>query len=152
MSVELVFKLKLKAENQTEQRILDYLNQNASDVLVEKINAGTKTLAGAVRYATAEAKKLGTHDGCVCVDDATVFGWIIHFFEEDEITEPKKEKAAVKLPGRVKKQTEPTKPTKRTKQTADDGEQKPEDPKPEKPKGLIFPELFSNEELSGAKR
>ncbi len=148
MSVELVSKLKLKAETPTEQRILDYLNENASDVLAEKINVGTKTLAGAVRYATAEAKKQADGEGCVCVDDATVFGWIIHFFEEDDIAEqPKKEKAAVKLPVGVKEKSGGKKAEKKAKHA------KPADPakpaEPAKPKGPIILELFSCEEMRG---
>lgn len=91
--------ITLKASNTTEQRILDYLNQNASDALTEKINSGTKTLAGAMKYAKKEAQKLGAADGCVCVDDETVFGWIVHFFEEEDVEEPKAAKPAVRVPG-----------------------------------------------------
>jgi len=133
-------KLTLTAGNPTEQRILDYLNENASVVLAEKINAGKKTLAGAVQYATDEAKKLANGGNCVCVDDATVFGWIIHFFEEDFIKEPKK-KSGVKLPGGVKK---PTKPAK---------EHPPVEPEETKiPNGPIILELFSVDEVKSVKK
>lgn len=132
MSVEMVSLLKLTAGNQTEQRILDYLSDNASEALREKINAGKKTLAGAVRYATAEARKMADGGQCVCVDDATVFGWIVHFFEEDEVKEPKTEKpkAAVRTPAGVKK---------------------PVKAKPEKPQGPIFLELFKAEDIASKK-
>ncbi len=143
MSVELVSKLKLKADNQTEQRILDYLNQNASVWLAEKINAGKKTLSGAVQYATDEAKKLAKGGNCVCVDDATVFGWIIHFFEEDFIEEPKK-KSGGKVPGGVKKQPKPAKPAK---------EHPPVEPEePKIPPGPIILELFSVDEVKSVKK
>ena len=99
--------IKLIAANPTEQRVLDYLTANASEVLAEKINAGPKTIYGALEYAKGEAKKLDHEDGCVCVDDATVFGWIIHYFEEAHITE-KTKAPAVKLPGGVKIKTGPT--------------------------------------------
>jgi hypothetical protein len=87
-----------------------------------------------------------------------VFGWIVHFFEEDEIAEPKKAKAEVKLPGGVKKAKGPktedsgqrTAAPRRRKPEA--GEKKPEAPKPEKPKGPIFLELFSMEQIQGAKK
>ena len=88
--------LKLTAGNATEQRVLDYLLQNASEALAEKINAGKKTLAGAIRHATEEARTMAAGSGCVCVDDDAVFSWIIHYFEEDEIKE--KAKPAVRLP------------------------------------------------------
>jgi hypothetical protein len=91
--------IRLKAGNATETRVLEYLTGNASEVLAEKINAGTKTLAGALDYANGEAKKIANGEGCVCVDDATVWGWIVHYFEEESITE--KAKAGPKLPGAV---------------------------------------------------
>lgn len=92
--------ITLTASTPMEQRFLDYLQQNASEILTKKINSGKKTLAGAVDYAKAEAKKLAEGADSVGIDDATVFGWVIHYFEEDEITE-KKKAPAVKLPGKV---------------------------------------------------
>ena len=133
--------LKLIANGQTEQRIIDYLNENASAVLAEKINAGKKTLAGAVKYATDEARSLAKGGNCVCVDDATVFGWIVHFFEEDEIAEPKEQsKGTVRTPGGVKKA-----PAKKPVKVA-----KPEPVK--KPAGPIFLELFTNEKMMAVKK
>ena len=99
--------------------MLDYLEANASDVLAEKINAGNKTLKGFFGYASGEAKKLAIN-GCACIDDQTVFGWAIHFFEEEEIKEPtatKKVKAteAAKAPVKAKKDEEPSTRTEKTK-------------------------------------
>lgn len=91
-------RINLEAKTATEKRVLDYLEDNASDVLAEKINTGTKTLAGALSFAKGEAKKIAAGAGCVCVDDATVFGWIIHFFEEADIAE-KKAVPAMRTPG-----------------------------------------------------
>ena len=82
-------RLKLKSGNPTEKRILEYLNANASEVLAEKINAGEKTLSGSMAYASEEARKMASGASSLCVDDATVFGWIVHFFEEDEIKQEK---------------------------------------------------------------
>ena len=81
--------LKLEAKNAVEMRLLEYLTANASEALAEKINAGAKTLAGAVRHATEEARKIADGAGSVCVDDATVFGWVVHYFEADSIKETK---------------------------------------------------------------
>ena len=85
-------------ENKTLQRLLDYLEANASDELVEKINKGTpytkdgielinkKTLDGFMRYAIEEAKKLAEKGTMgAMVDDPIVFGWLMHYFQEDEI-------------------------------------------------------------------
>lgn len=90
----------LTAKNSTEQRVLDYLNANASEVLTAKINSGKKTLAGALNHAKDEARKMAAGESCVCVDDATVFGWIIHYFEEDHIKE--KARSTPQVPASVK--------------------------------------------------
>lgn len=77
-------KILLKSESSNETIILKYLEKNASESLVEKINNGKKTLAQCWNYIKNEARKLAVA-GCACVEDQTVFGWAIHFFEEDSI-------------------------------------------------------------------
>ena len=91
-------KLNLAAKGDDQIAILNYLQQNATDVLADKINNGVqivkdgvtlinkKTLDGFFRYATEEARKLVAQNArCACVLDRVVFGWAIHYFEEDEI-------------------------------------------------------------------
>lgn len=92
-------KIKLETKNNpTLKRLVDYLEANASDELVEKINNGTpytkdgielinkKTLDGFMRYATEEAKKVAEKGAMgAMVDDPIVFGWLMHYFQEDEI-------------------------------------------------------------------
>ena len=77
-------KLNLKATTPNETIIIEYLERNASDALIDRINAGTKTLAQCWNYITSEAKKKVVN-GCACIEDITVFGWATHFFEEDAI-------------------------------------------------------------------
>jgi len=103
-----MFTVQLKATNEIEQKVLNYLELNASDALVDKINAGAKTLAGALEYAKSEAKKLAKGEGCISVEDQTVFGWIIHFFEEDDVKEGAK-KPTVRGPASVVKKAEKAK-------------------------------------------
>lgn len=91
-------KLNLTANNVPEQRIKEYLEANASADLADKINNGTpiekdgkslinrKTLEGFFKWATTEARKLAEKGASfACVDDKTVFGWSIHYFEENAI-------------------------------------------------------------------
>lgn len=80
--------LKLEAKTKNEQIILDYLNANVSETLADKINNGVKTLSQCWNYIFSEAKKLAENN-CACVDNDTVFGWAVHFFEEDGITAEK---------------------------------------------------------------
>lgn len=77
-------RLKLKADTPYERAILRYLEANASEALEEKINNGNKTLAQCWKYITSEAKK-EAKNGCAMIEDQKVYGWAIHFFEEDEI-------------------------------------------------------------------
>ena len=79
--------LKLEAKNESEKRVLEYLEANASEVLREKINAGNKTLKGFFRYASEEARRSAVND-CACIEDKVVYGWAVHYFEEAEIKEP----------------------------------------------------------------
>lgn len=88
--------INLEAKNGNEETILAYLNENASDVLAEKINAGNKTLTQCWNYIVSQAKEQATN-GCACIADSEVYGWAIHFFEEDGIDGSKfNKKAAVK--------------------------------------------------------
>ena len=92
--------LNLTAKNKQEEIILAYLQENASEPLADKINNGTpfekdghpllnkKTLSGFMKYACEEARKLAEKGAnSACVDDATVYGWAIHYFEEESIEE-----------------------------------------------------------------
>ena len=85
--------------NSEEQKIIkQYLEENASEILADKINNGVKivkddktlinkkTLDGFMSFATEEAKKAadkGARSACIRSD--VVFGWAIHYFEEDSI-------------------------------------------------------------------
>lgn len=77
-------KLNLKASNDYEKAILDYLESNASDALAEKINNGNKTLAQCFAYIRGQAQKEAKNN-CAMIEDKVVYGWAVHFFEEDEI-------------------------------------------------------------------
>ena len=90
--------LNLEAKNKQEELVLAYLQENASQTLADKINNGTpfekdgkplrnkKTLSGFMKYACEEARKLAEKGAnAACIDSDTVFGWAIHYFEEDSI-------------------------------------------------------------------
>ena len=93
-------KLNLDAKTQPQKVIKEYLEHNASDTLADKINNGAfiqkdgqtlinkKTLDGFMNYATQEAQKIAEKGSrCACVQDSVVFGWAIHYFEEESIEE-----------------------------------------------------------------
>lgn len=91
-------KLNLEAKTKAQQLVKEYLENNVSPPLAEKINGGAKvikdgktlinkkTLDGFMKYATEEARKLAEKGAnSACVEDKVVFGWAIHYFEEDSI-------------------------------------------------------------------
>ena len=72
------------------------MEQTVSEVLADKINNGVpvekdgkkliskKTLAGFMKYATDEARKQAAKGATgACLHSDIVFGWAIHYFEED---------------------------------------------------------------------
>ena len=90
--------INLTAKGRDQELILAYLRENASDVLADKINNGTpfdkdgkqlinrKDLNGFMTFACDEAKKLAEKGArSACVEDSVVYGWAIHYFEEDSI-------------------------------------------------------------------
>lgn len=93
-----MIKLDLETNNKAQEQIKQYLEENASEVLAEKINNGVKItkdnkslinkkdLDGFWKFATEEARK-NAEKGAngAYVDDETVFSWAIHYFEEDSI-------------------------------------------------------------------
>lgn len=91
-------KLNLEAKTKEQQRIKAYLEENASDILAEKINNGVriekdgkillnrKTMDGFMSFATEEARKQAEKGArYAMIEDDVVFGWAVHYFEEDSI-------------------------------------------------------------------
>ena len=91
-------KLNLETKTKEQELILHYLEENASEVLADKINKGTpyekdgkqlvnkKNIETFMKYACDEAKKLAEKGASyACIEDATVYQWAIHYFEEDTI-------------------------------------------------------------------
>lgn len=125
-------RLNLETKTKEQELVKAYLEENASETLAEKINNGTpfekdgktfinkKTLDGFMKYASIEARKLASKGAnSACVEDKVVYGWAIHYFEENSIegmlfnadgTEYKP--APKSAPTKVKK-VEPKKPEQR---------------------------------------
>lgn len=91
-------KLNLETKTKEQQRIKAYLEENASEILADKINNGVhiqkdgkmllnkKTLDGFMKFACDEAKKQAEKGAsCACIDDDVVYGWAVHYFEEDSV-------------------------------------------------------------------
>lgn len=93
-----MIKLNLETNCREQEIIKEYLEENASETLADKINNGVKiqkdnrtlinkkTLDTFLQYACEEARKLAKKSAKgACIEDKTVFAWAIHYFEEDTI-------------------------------------------------------------------
>lgn len=91
-------KIDLEIKTKEQEILKAYLEANASDILADKINNGVKTekdgktlinrksLETFMKFATEEAKKQAEKGANVAmIEDKVVFGWLIHYFEEDSI-------------------------------------------------------------------
>ena len=100
--------LNLTAKGTEQELIKKYLEENASEMLAEKINNGVKvekdgktlinkkSLDGFMKYATDEAKKLAEKGASsACVRSDVVFGWSIRIDEANtkRMENDKKERA-----------------------------------------------------------
>ncbi|MBR4407015.1 MAG: hypothetical protein IKT27_01735 [Clostridia bacterium] len=93
-----MIKLNLTAKNQAEEKIKEYLENNVSENLADKINNGVlirndnitllnkKDLSTFMTYANQEARKLADKGAnFACIDHITIFGWAMHYFEKETI-------------------------------------------------------------------
>ena len=93
-----MIKLNLETNKKEYEIIKEYLENNVSEEFANKINNGIKiikdnktlinkkTLDTFMQYANEEARKLAQQGAnYACIEDKTVFGWAIHYFEEDEL-------------------------------------------------------------------
>ena len=93
-----MIRLNLETKNKAQEILKEYLEKNASEILANKINNGVKIqkdgktllnkkdLNGFMKFASDEARKQ-TESGAsfACIESDAVFGWAIHYFEEDKI-------------------------------------------------------------------
>ncbi len=93
-----MIKLNLETKTKEQELIKQYLEENASETLANKINNGVKiqkdnkillnkkNLDTFMKYASDEARKLAEKGAnCACIEDKIVYGWAIHYFEEDSL-------------------------------------------------------------------
>lgn len=72
--------------NQTfETTIKNYLDNRAREdsLFAETYKKANKSIKECCRYIISRARKLG--GTAVAVDDATVYGWAVHYYDEDNI-------------------------------------------------------------------
>lgn len=131
-------KLNLEAKTKEQELIKQYLEENVSETLANKINNGVKItkdnktlinkkdLDGFMNYANQEARKLAEKgSNCACIEDKVVYGWAVHYFEEDCIEGNLYNEDGTEYKVEIKKATPKI-------------ESKPEPKKPEKQQATLF--------------
>ena len=70
-----------------EQAIQAYLDNRAkTDTLfAETYKKANKSIKGCCKYIYSKARELAKGGNAVGVDDATVYGWAVHYYDEDNI-------------------------------------------------------------------
>ena len=109
------------ANKSFENAIKSYLDNRAKtdSLFAETYKKANKTLKGCCAYIISQARSIGGN--AVAVKDETVFGWAVHYYDEDDLkVEKVTEHVEVATPAakeEVKKTAVPTpKPTKKKKE------------------------------------
>lgn len=145
-------KLNLETKTKEQELIKQYLEENAGEILANKINNGVKIvkdnktlinkkdLNGFMNYANQEARKLAEKgSNCACIEDKVVYGWAIHYFEEDSIEGNLYNEDGTEYKVEIKKTTPKI-------------ESKPEPKKPEKQQTTLFDLMSTTNEEEPTKQ
>lgn len=75
----------MPTNNNFETVIKDYLDNRAREdsLFAETYKKANKSIKECCRYIISRARKMG--GTAVAVDDATVYGWAVHYYDEDNI-------------------------------------------------------------------
>lgn len=108
-----------------EQAIKIYLDNRAKtdSLFAETYKKANKNIKECCKYIYSQAKKLAKGGNAVGVDDATVYGWAVHYYDEDNIKVDKVQErvevaapAAVQAPANEEKPAQQKPARKKTKQ------------------------------------
>lgn len=96
-----------------ETTIQTYLENRAKtdSLFAEVYKKANKSIEECIKYIYSQARKLAKGGSAVGVDDATVYGWAVHYYDEDDIKVDKvKERVEVVAPAAEPSRTEQPKP------------------------------------------
>lgn len=84
--------------------IKQYLDKRAAEdeLFAETLRKPGKSIKECCEYIYSRARKLAAGGNAVGIDDATVYGWAVHYYDEDEIkVEEVQERVEVATPDSV---------------------------------------------------
>lgn len=81
-----------------EEIIQKYLAQRAltDDSVARNLKKSGKSIKGCCDYIKKKAREAAKNN-CAFIQDDVVFGWAVHYFDEDNLAEDKKPVPAVKV-------------------------------------------------------
>lgn len=92
-----------------ETTIQAYLDNRAKEdsLFAETYKKANKSIKECCKYIYSQARKLAKGSNSVGIDDATVYGWAVHYYDEDDIkVEGVQERVEVTTPVTAPAQTE----------------------------------------------
>lgn len=108
-----------------ETIIQTYLENRAKtdSLFAETYRKANKSIEECIKYIYSQARKLANGGNAVGVDESTVYGWAVHYYDEDEIKVDKvKERVEVVAPAAEPSRTEQPKPQPKSVQKRKRGE------------------------------
>lgn len=96
-----------------ETTIQTYLENRAKtdSLFAETYRKANKSIEECIKYIYSQARKLANGGNAVGVDESTVYGWAVHYYDEDDIKVDKmKERVEVVAPAAEPVRTEQPKP------------------------------------------
>lgn len=96
-----------------ETTIQTYLENRAKtdSLFAETYRKANKSIEECIKYIYSQARKLANGGNAVGVDESTVYGWAVHYYDEDDIKLDKvKERVDVVAPAAEPSRTEHPKP------------------------------------------
>lgn len=76
----------MKTNNSFQNTIKEYLEKRASEdsLFATTYSKENKNIEECCAYITSQAKKQAS-SGCAAISDDVVFGWAVHYYDEDDI-------------------------------------------------------------------
>lgn len=101
-----------------ENAIKNYLDKRAESdrLFAESYRKENKSIQECCKYIYSQARKIAKGGNAVGVDDDTVFGWAVHYYDEDNIKAENEINACVVIPGKYAAK-EAIKPTSKQQKT-----------------------------------
>lgn len=112
-----------------ETTIQTYLDNRAKtdSLFAETYKKANKSIKECCKYIYSKARELAKGSNSVGIDDATVYGWAVHYYDEDDIkvdeVQERVEVAAPTMPAKEEKPVQKKTDRKKTKQELFDARQ-----------------------------